>query len=189
MIIILEGTDLAGKTTLADKIVEQFRNIYGYGGIIRHYGPPAPEEAAPGMLFANLLVQLTKDYYSAARDGVTEKLFIYDRFHVGDAVYGDGIFREKPYLTTAELMVIDDVCDRLNVRKVFVDPGPEIIAERYEEREEALSLTEVLSARRKYQALLTSRPTLATNGLGEKLTMPPILGGWERYTGKEEFEL
>ena len=84
--IILEGSDCAGKTTLARELVK-----CGYTYI--HNGPPEPDED----LAESLLLQLNK----AAAGPI-----VIDRFHIGEIVYGP-MLRGKSALADDEWARID----------------------------------------------------------------------------------
>lgn len=69
MIIILEGCDGSGKTTLAKHLVEK------YGLEYRHEGPPPPDVHP-------------LQYYGAILDAARGKNVVFDRFALGERVYG-----------------------------------------------------------------------------------------------------
>jgi hypothetical protein len=69
VIIILEGPDGAGKTTLARTLTERYKLLYWHEG-------PTPQDAEP--LY----------YYGAALDSFRGKDVVIDRFALGERVYG-----------------------------------------------------------------------------------------------------
>jgi hypothetical protein len=70
-VVILEGPDGCGKTTLAAHLVEQFGFEY------RHEGPP-PLDCDRLHYYGNLLLEAHKG----------TKPVVFDRFHLGEVVYG-----------------------------------------------------------------------------------------------------
>jgi energy-coupling factor transporter ATP-binding protein EcfA2 len=69
MIVILEGPDGSGKTTLAKTLQER------YGLLYRHEGPP-PEDVAPLTYYCDILEEHRHDN------------IVFDRFALGERVYG-----------------------------------------------------------------------------------------------------
>jgi hypothetical protein len=69
MIVILEGPDGAGKTTLAEQLAKK------YGLVYKHEGPPPPK--------VNVL-----EYYGQLLDEARGKNVVFDRLALGERVYG-----------------------------------------------------------------------------------------------------
>ena len=74
-IIILEGCDGSGKTTLAN----QLRNEFGYHVV--KTGPPAPGEST----FKSYTTALLEATEAAVYDG---RHTVFDRLHIGETIYG-----------------------------------------------------------------------------------------------------
>lgn len=74
MIVVLEGPDGSGKTTLARALQEK------YGLDYRHEGPPPPEE--------DVLRRYMKILYDAMMLNVVSRGIVLDRFALGERVYG-----------------------------------------------------------------------------------------------------
>lgn len=86
MLIIIEGADKTGKTTLAKAIAARFNYQY------HHFGPP---KGRPADEYIDFLLNLKKPT-------------VCDRFHLGELVYGP-IFRDKIGITPLELLTIERV--------------------------------------------------------------------------------
>lgn len=113
MIVVLEGPDFAGKSTLAARLKEHF------GGHIHWVGPPP----APTELLRYYLDPVERA--AAASDFV-----VFDRMHVSELVYGP-IFRGVSQLSLAEARTIEDRLDALQVVRVHVDAADPILTERF----------------------------------------------------------
>lgn len=155
-VFIFEGPDLAGKSTLAAQLKSHIEDDGASKVTIRHFAAPSLEHLAdPSQYFAYLSQVIIDDVAASLHDPL--QYFIYDRLHIGDVVYGS-LLRHKRTLTERHIDLLEDLCSTFEVRRYFVDPGNAIIARRYAERSEQLSLTTVLAAAAFYRHYFQFRP-------------------------------
>lgn len=133
MITILEGPDLAGKTTLAEQL----------GTKVLHSGQPT-HDTWQDEYVRRLIAD--EDAWNHAMDGH----LVLDRWHIGELVY-PAIYRREavlvPSMNTA--MLIGEVLNALvptNVR-LLIPPADVLIARFKERGDDALSLEQILKAR------------------------------------------
>lgn len=121
-VLIFEGCDASGKTTIQDILKEIIRHAF-----VVHTS--APTKGNSKEYFYNLLNKLVE-----FSDILNQPLF-FDRFHIGELVYGsifrpetiDRMVEEKMYQLEAELLKQD-------ARIIYVTASPEVIARRIQER-------------------------------------------------------
>lgn len=121
-VLIFEGCDASGKTTIQDILKEIIRHAF-----VVHTS--APTKGNSKEYFYNLLNKLVE-----FSDILNQPLF-FDRFHIGELVYGsifrpetiDRMVEEKMYQLEAELL-------KQNARIIYVTASPEVIARRIQER-------------------------------------------------------
>jgi len=87
MLIIIEGPDKSGKTTLARAIEKKFGYKY------EHFGPPGPDPAGE---YARFLINLKEPT-------------VCDRFYLGEQVYGP-LLRKESLITDLQKVVIERLC-------------------------------------------------------------------------------
>ncbi len=120
MLIILEGVDCAGKTTLANQLAEELG-----GAQILHRGPP---EQHPLIEYEKAL-----DWY---RPGGVSNHAICDRWHLGADVYGP-LMRDDPGLEPEVRWHIEAYLRSRGGMLVLVEPpSPEVMLERMHTRGE-----------------------------------------------------
>lgn len=83
-ILILEGCDNVGKTSLIANLVKQYNTKYNI--VICHCGKPLPG-VSQQIFFTNQYYYI-KDLYNISRSNNKETLLIYDRFVIGEYVWG-----------------------------------------------------------------------------------------------------
>ncbi len=110
MLIIIEGADKTGKTTLAKEITER----YGYR--YHHFGPPGPN---PAEEYAEFLINLKEPV-------------VCDRFFYGEMVYGP-LLRGKSLMTTRQINMIEQMCLAHNAYLIHAEPKLDIINNRMHE--------------------------------------------------------
>jgi hypothetical protein len=115
MIIMLEGPDLAGKTTLAKKLKKFVK-----GSTVVHRGPPELPDP-----FGEYLTPLEEMYHS---DGS----FILDRWHWGERVYGP-IVRKKDMFSNPSFEYLEMACERYGVYRVLRLPSVATLRQRWDE--------------------------------------------------------
>lgn len=124
MIIVLEGPDCAGKSTLAT-------NLVGQGGRIVANGRP-PEV---GRLFDHYAKQISTaaDHFDA--------LTVFDRLHVGELIYGP-LFRGGAALDVAQIALLERQLDEARAVKIHVDCDDAVLVDRYRKRGDPLIKSE-----------------------------------------------
>lgn len=109
MIIILEGPDGSGKTTLSNQLTDEL-------GVTRyHVG-----HVGKGSQFLR--------YLNLALDGPNPVVF--DRFHISEMVYST-LFREKPSLSVHQFYALEEVLLGMDTRLVHCTATNGTLAERH----------------------------------------------------------
>lgn len=116
MVVISEGVDCAGKSTINELLQEIIRHTF----LIHTSAPP---KGSPPEYYKNLLLN-SIPFIKSLRQPV-----IIDRFHVGESVYGK-VFRGYE-LNTRE---IEPLLRDLNAKQVYVTAATEVIVKRLKER-------------------------------------------------------
>lgn len=150
MIIVLEGTDLSGKTTLADNITAQL-----YDRFVQRWrrGPLRPEQNP----LNEYLVPLADYPYKAVSDDNAD-VWIMDRWHLGELVYGP-MFRGGSRLSLAQAHYIELVLDQLAAVRVHVQVSTPTLSKRYTERGDAMvSLAQALTLKTHYTRAMLDFP-------------------------------
>lgn len=120
MIVVLEGPDCAGKTTLAEALTAE-------RGTVRANGKPPVGRP----LFEHYAGQV------ALAAGSPSELTVFDRLHVGELIYGP-LFRGKSALSIEEIYLLEDQLDKAGAVKIHVDCSDEALLERYHVRGDEL---------------------------------------------------
>lgn len=120
MLIILEGVDGGGKSTLADRILE---HLDGVQNLRLHSGP--------------LTGDPLKEYEWRLRDYVpgSGQHIVCDRWHVGEMVYGP-LYRKVCKLTSAMQRHVEMFLDKLGAHKLIVTTSYIVISQRLQTRGE-----------------------------------------------------
>lgn len=106
MLVVIEGVDKAGKSTLADRLKRELE------WPIVHFGKPGPDPAL--------------EYITFLKD---DTHIICDRFYVGELIYGP-LLRNKHSMTPLQIVTIERMCRKVGMILVHVDPEYGIIATR-----------------------------------------------------------
>lgn len=115
MIVILEGVDGAGKTTLARRIGE-WAGTYRYVHSSQPKGDPYTE------------------YRETIEACPRDELTVIDRLHWGEMVYGP-LFRGESALSWSNFRRLErQLMDHGPAMRILVDPGQDIVLERLRER-------------------------------------------------------
>lgn len=124
MLVIIEGADKTGKTTLAKKIVEKFGYSYA------HFAAPGPD---PGREYADFLINL-------------DKPTVCDRFYIGEQVYGP-LLRGKSVISNLQKATIERLCRYRGAILIWANTPIEVAQERLaKSKEEDVTLKENESA-------------------------------------------
>ncbi len=117
MIVILEGNDRAGKTTIANTLVKEdgFRYI--------HFGPPATNNFGKEFHLALVNELMTEIDAEHPRD------LVFDRAHLGELVYGP-LDRGETRMTGAQMEQIERLLHNVGTILVWVDTLPAVCHER-----------------------------------------------------------
>lgn len=106
MLIILEGPDGSGKTTLAHELVR------GHGFKYKHHGPPQKD---PLCEYLETLTQVENEGGN----------WVVDRFHLGEQVYGPLLREDK--LGLAGRIVIEQLATQFNAIVVLCLPPLDVV--------------------------------------------------------------
>lgn len=145
MLIILEGTDLAGKTTLAQHLTELASDL-GHVVVNLHAGP------LEGDALETYELSLHRDLRGhAGRDPLDPNiLVIIDRWHLGEMIYGP-LLRGGAKLGAHQFTHVERFLDALGAVRVVVDADWDEIQRRYAERGDALlTLTQITEVKAWY---------------------------------------
>lgn len=115
MLIILEGLDKCGKTTLANYIVEKYNFKY------IHFGQPKKNAFDEYMEFLN---EITKD-----------ENYVIDRFHLGEPTYGV-VYRKKSSINKGQLAKIEKRINELDGILIYCYDSVDNIEKRFIEDKE-----------------------------------------------------
>jgi thymidylate kinase len=163
VLIIVEGTDLAGKSSLVRDLTRRAMNLNVRVTAI-HAGPPG--------LFVDPL-----DEYELAllplRNAALDpgQLVLIDRWHLGELVYGP-LLRGHSRLSAAQFEHIERFLDALGAVRIIIEPeGEDALRARYAARgDELLTLDQVLEVRRWFhQAAATYHWRLVTSPASDRV--------------------
>lgn len=122
-IVILEGPDGSGKTTLANKL----HNTYNFN--IVKTGPPAPDSDTT-------VAYLDAIYAALSRPGHT----VFDRLHLGEKIYGP-LLRGIDSMGTDGFAVIQRVIASHGIRIVIACPPWETLIAGWQSKDDLLKTT------------------------------------------------
>lgn len=145
MLIILEGTDCAGKSTLARQLGDHIAEYWEQDRIeIKHAGPPTTHP------YGEYIEPLT-DF-----DPMSHETIICDRWHVGEAVYPKILGRETQ-MTSAMFHYVNHFIKRRGGLMVNVKADPLTITERFNKRgDDRVTLYQALRARDEFNQILSA---------------------------------
>lgn len=126
--IMLEGPDLAGKTTLAKQLTKMMR-----GSEILHRGPPESQDP-----FTEYLKPLEQMYYEG-------RWPVLDRWHWGETIYGP-ILRGRSMMDTVQQEYIEMACMRYGVSRLLLLPSYDTLMARFDEHGDDLVKREQMIA-------------------------------------------
>lgn len=150
MIIVLEGPDLAGKSTIASHLKSFYHDRQHRPVEVIKISQPVESEGI------DLFVEYVQQIYGAYTKTVMEPdlVVIFDRLHIGEWVYGPRK-RANSKLSWAQIVAIDDMLDSIGAHKVFVSqPIPELM-KRFDARgEDFVTKAELTDIAKHYMAIL-----------------------------------
>lgn len=109
MLVVIEGVDKAGKSTLAERLKREL------GWNVVHFGKPGPDPFLE---------------YNTFLDNLTENL-ICDRFFLGELVYGP-LLRKKQSITQKQIKIIESKCNRIGTIIIHANPKYKTISDRFD---------------------------------------------------------
>jgi thymidylate kinase len=127
-ILILEGCDNTGKTTLISNIIKKYNTKYNI--VIKHCGKPLPN--TPQSIFFTKEFYSIKDLIEIEKNNYKEFLLIYDRFIIGEYVWGS-LYRHSDIDTIRNTIVnptiinINEIIDRNNIVQILLDASSEFV--------------------------------------------------------------
>lgn len=138
MIIVIEGSDGTGKTTLA----REFEKI-GFRYV--HNGKPQPEE--------DLFMTYLKQLHEARGSNV-----VFDRLHIGELVYGP-VMRDKSLISTEEMIVLNRIIYASGGTIIFCQTDTDVMLENWKSRnlqgrEYVTEQQKLLTISKVYQSLI-----------------------------------
>lgn len=143
MLIILEGSDCAGKTSLARQLSDAAFN-QGINTILMSAGPPEPGLSALDEY--ELLLRPVREHAIDPRH-----LIILDRWHLGELVYGP-LLRGESRLSAAQFEHVERFLDAMGAVRVIVHPlNEDVLRTRFTARgDDLLSEEQVVTVWRWY---------------------------------------
>lgn len=147
-VFILEGPDGAGKSTLAQKIVDHLYRTGADTVQLWHFGPYTADHD-PLVEYLDPL----KNWRDTHDDQSVDHLII-DRFHIGEMVYGP-IFRGKSKLEKRFRKKINEYLDEIGAVKIYMATPYDEVLRRFRERgDDFVREDQLYNIFHKYQNLL-----------------------------------
>lgn len=140
-IIILEGLDRTGKSSVAKEFQKQ-------GFELVHMSAPAKELSAPGYTGPSYLDQMVDMLQSFATKDV-----VLDRSHYGELIWPK-VYDRKPHLTEEDMEILRELEQVAGVRRILMmDPNVEAHWQRCVDNKEPLTKAQFLRARSLYSSM------------------------------------
>ena len=137
MIIVFEGPDFAGKSTLARAIVEEL----GDSAHLIHHGPPSSEHVL------SMYERDLRDYVPGSG-----KHLIFDRLHHGETIYGP-LLRGKSLLTPAMQRHIDLLIASRGGVQILLCPSVQVLESRAERGDDLIDVKQLTELHHEYTQL------------------------------------
>lgn len=154
-IIVLEGPDLAGKTTLATEFASHGSHLKR----VLKQGPPS------GDIITRYLKPI-EELQVGEPFGTDHDVLILDRWHVGELVYGP-MLRGKSQLTQQQANYVDMVLQAFGCLFLHIDAPDRILEDRYDIRGDSLvKRDQVLQVAEWYRAWMSHRTHWVTHVIG-----------------------
>lgn len=161
-IIVLEGPDFSGKSTLAARIADIYHAI-GMKVSEIHNGS-LPE-----------VTNLTDYYLHQITAPYNDDVRVIDRLHISEQIYGP-YYRDTCRISNDGMRVIDQMLDRLDAIRIYVNEPDQVLLDRFRgTRGDALVLqeSELLDLAAEYRlALAYRREWLPWNARYSKVLLP-----------------
>jgi thymidylate kinase len=135
MLILIEGPDGAGKSTLATALIAKIKEVHSMGCVVQllHKGPPVADPYT--------------EYLDPLRDYApgTGQHIVCDRWHLGEAVYPQVLGRDA-CMTSGEMLYIECALLKLGAIQVYITAPETVLAERLGVRGDDLVTSGMLAA-------------------------------------------
>ena len=126
--IIIEGADLVGKTTLAETLCKRLK--YGY----EHFGPPT--DKCDGV----------SEYINTSKSDIVR-----DRSHMSEIVYSQILRKSITKLTHYKYRIVEGYLSTLPAFTIVMVASEQLLSKSYADKEDKIcSLTQVLEANKRY---------------------------------------
>lgn len=131
-LVLLEGVDKSGKSTMAERVKVCWETRYGRAEIW-HRGP-VPDGKDP-----------MQEYWSELPDPDLHELYILDRWHIGELVYGP-IYRGGSKITLGDALRVQMAMKRRGLVPIYMTASYETVRSRFISDGEKFSKVEDITA-------------------------------------------
>lgn len=160
-VIILEGPDGSGKTTLANSLEKLFTQS-GDAVWQWHYGPHDPNKSSIEE-YLDPLVEWVNDFCDEEHN-----VLIVDRFHIGEMIYGP-VLRGASRMSHDDKNRIDEYLEHIGALLLYVRPSRDVILQRFGARgDDLVKVAQLDDIIRRYDFTLSAHRGWAT--ISERLS-------------------
>lgn len=178
-VLILEGVDLSGKSTLFDALIKEFPGI-GLKITDRPINDSKVERSKIKGYYSSVLGFINVNYQS--------KNFILDRFFPSEIVYSK-VKRGYEGFKDKELRNLERVIKPRNHLLIYCDPGVDTLVERYKSRgDEYINTTDLVELCNRYEEFL-SGTSLRYTRLDTKKPVEQLIEELKAIVGAEEVQI